>query len=74
MPHITLCDNCGTLYEAGSEEQANEVTMTLHGRRLFCPACVTSGVVEAVLRHLKFDSPGQEDHVRRRLAYDDDGE
>lgn len=36
MPNITTCSKCSTLYEAGSEEQANEADR-------LCPKCVPKG-------------------------------
>jgi hypothetical protein len=32
MPNMTTCTRCGVVYEAGSEEQANE-------RFRWCPSC-----------------------------------
>jgi hypothetical protein len=32
VPNVTTCTECGKLYEAGSEEQANEVSR-------WCPSC-----------------------------------
>lgn len=32
MPNITTCSKCGCVYEAGSEEQANET-------HRWCPSC-----------------------------------
>lgn len=33
MPHITICTDCRCLYEAGSEEQANDP------EERWCPSC-----------------------------------
>jgi len=79
MPHVTLCTSCGAMYEAGSEEQANEPSMTISGRNAsrLCPRCVSDGVTEAVLRHLDFGSPLIAGYVRARMLEtpaDDDGE
>lgn len=74
MPNLTVCGRCGVLYEAGSEEQSAERSMVIGKSVTYCPACVTTGVEDAVLDALAFDSPLDREVVRRRLAYDDDGE
>lgn len=76
MPNVTVCTNCGSLYEAGSEEEANEPSMTISGPPThavrYCPDCVTRGVVGAMLKHLKFADPNQAARVREQLLADDD--
>lgn len=41
MPNITTCTKCGSLYEAGSEEQANEQERLCSSCRLapWCQIC-----------------------------------
>jgi len=60
------------MYEAGSEEQAYARSTRLSGpddSRL-CPRCVTDGVTQAMLDHLKFNNPVIDAYVRKRLLED----
>lgn len=39
MPNITVCAKCGQLYEAGSEESANEPIGPWNRFAQWCPEC-----------------------------------
>ena len=40
MPNVTACSKCGTAYEAGTEEQANEHSLTLNDPNVrLCAKC-----------------------------------
>jgi len=81
MPCVTVCTNCGSCYEAGSEAQANEPSMFLSGpathRVRYCLDCVSRGHVGAMLRSLNVTDPNDAARIRRQLldgppADDDD--
>ncbi len=52
MPNITTCTKCGSLYEAGSEEQANEQERLCYSCRQPRPAPQTVGENESEMRGL----------------------
>jgi hypothetical protein len=78
MPNVTVCTNCGSLYEAGSEEQAHEPSMVLSGPAThavrYCLDCVRRGFVGALIRSIGIADPNEAELIRRRLIdADDDG-
>lgn len=68
MPNITSCPNCGQLYDAGSEEAANE---PLYGdyppKGRWCPICFHHPA-EAALR--RRDREARESSLNRRALVD----
>jgi hypothetical protein len=76
MPCVTVCTNCGSLYEAGSEEQANEPSMTISGPAThavrYCLDCVRRGFVGALIRSVGIADPNEAELIRRRLVAADD--
>lgn len=46
MPNITLCPRCGQLYEAFSEELANEPIGPWNPYARYCPDCFIAAKME----------------------------
>ena len=78
MPNVTVCTNCGSLYEAGSEEQAHEPSMVISGPATHtvrcCPDCLTHGFAGTLIRALGIADPHEAELIRQRMIdADDDG-